>query len=249
MSTSHGNLILNSQNRINRKSEKQYLVLRFLRQQLWSSQPILQAVLKLQSRQATHKSLCQMELAGLIKAHNFEALGGKLKLWGITSQGQAFAFIPGSEEPYSAYFEPTRISEQMIRHQLDLQMIRIKAELMGWGNWVDGDRLGHLESNTKRPDATVLNDNGIKVAIECERTFKTAKRYEQILLSYLRLLKSGVVKEVVWVSPTEDFAKRLKILITSIKTLRVSGQPVQIDPTKHHVNLYFCTYENWPNYK
>lgn len=163
MSIPNHNLIFDSKNRIKRANEKQYLVLRFLRQHLWSSQPILQIVLKLQSRQAAHKSLCQMELAGLIKSHSFDALGGKLKLWGITSQGQALAFIPGSEEPYSSYFEPTRISEQMIRHQLDLQMIRIKAELKGWVNWLDGDRLGRIETNTKRPDATVLNENGFKV--------------------------------------------------------------------------------------
>jgi hypothetical protein len=248
MNIANQNLILDATNRINRKAEKQFLVLRFLRQHLWSTQLILQTVLKLQSRQATHKSLCQMQQAGLVKSHVFNALGGKITLWGITAHGQIVAFIPEHEEPYSAYFEPSRISEQMMRHQLDLQMIRIKAEELGWTNWLDGDRLGQLENDAKRPDATVLNESGLKVAIECERTFKTTKRYEQILLSYLRLLKNGVIKEVIWVSPSEDFSKRLKVLITSIKKLKVAGQFIQIDPNKHHANLYFCTYEDWPNY-
>ena len=243
------NLILDSTNRNNRKAEKQYLVLRFLRQHLWSTQLILQTVLKLQSRQAAHKSLCQMEQTGLVKSHIFNALGGKLTLWGITAHGQVVAFIPEHEEPYSAYFEPSRISEQMMRHQLDLQMIRIKAEALGWTNWQDGDRLGHLENDAKRPDAIVLDESGLKVAIECERTFKTTKRYEQILLSYLRLLKNGVIKEVVWVSPSEDFSKRLKVLVTSIKKLKVAGQFIQIDPVKHHAHIHFCSYENWPNYE
>ena len=248
MSMVYQNLIVDSTNRKKRKAEKQYLALRFLRQHLWSTQSILQAVLKLQSRQAAHKSLCQMEQAGLVKSHIFNALGGKLTLWGITAHGQVVAFIPEHEEPYSAYFEPSRISEQMMRHQLDLQMIRIKAEALGWENWLDGDRLGNFENDNKRPDATVLNESGLKVAIECERTFKTTKRYEQILLSYLRLLKSGEIKEVIWISPSEDFSKRLKILITSIKKLKVAGQFIQIDPNKHHANLYFCSYESWPNY-
>lgn len=128
-------------------------------------------------------------------------------------------------------------------------MIRIKAEALGWTNWLDGDRLGNLESDAKRPDAIVLNESGLKVAIECERTFKTTKRYEQILLSYLRLLKSGEIKEVVWISPSTDFAKRLEVLIKSIKKLKLAGQIVQIDPAKHHKNLYFCSYEDWPNYR
>lgn len=248
MNMDNQNLILDATNRKKRKTEKQTLVLRFLRQHLWSTQSILQVILKLQSRQSTHKSLCQMEQAGLVKSHIFSALGGKITLWGITAHGQVLAFIPEQEEPYSAYFEPSRISEQMMRHQLDLQMIRIKAEALGWTNWLDGDRLGHLENDAKRPDAIVLNESGLKVAIECERTFKTTKRYEQILLSYLKLLKTDVIKEVVWISPSEDFSKRLKVLITSIKKLKVAGQFIQIDPNKHHVNLYFCSYENWPNY-
>lgn len=249
MSDARENLILQSVDRKKRQSEKQTLVLRFLRQHLWSTQPLLQKVLKLGSRQATHKSLCQMELAGLVKSHIFNALGGKITLWGITAHGQVVAFNPEHEKPYTAYFEPSKISEQMMRHQLDLQMIRIKAEALGWSNWIDGDRLGNLENDAKRPDATVLNESGLKVAIECERTFKTTKRYEQILLSYLRMLKSGVIKEVVWISPSEDFSRRLKVLITSIKKLKVAGQFIQIDPDKHHSNLFFCTYENWPNYK
>lgn len=249
MSMVYQNLIVDSTNRKKRKAEKQYLALRFLRQHLWSTQPILQVVLKLHSRQAAHKSLCQMEQAGLVRPHIFNALGGKLTLWGITAHGQVVAFIPEHEEPYSAYFEPSRISEQMMRHQLDLQMIRIKAEALGWENWLDGDRLGNLENDAKRPDATVLNESGLKVAIECERTFKTTKRYEQILLSYLRLIKSGEIKEVVWISPSTDFAKRLEVLIKSIKKLKLAGQIVQIEPAKHHKNLHFCSYEDWPNYR
>lgn len=249
MSGTATNMIKNPQARKKRKDEKQLLVLRFLRQVLWSSQEILQVVMNLQSRQAAHKSLVQMELAGLVKAHLFYALGGKLKLWGITANGQTMAFNLKSETPYSVYFEPTRISEQLIRHQLDLQKLRIKAELVGWQDWQDGDRLGALSKSTKRPDAIALNDNGVKVAVECERTFKTVKRYEQILLSYLLLIKNNTISEVVWVSPSQDIAKRLEVLVKSIKKLKLAGQIVQIDPAKHHKNLYFCSYEDWPNYR
>lgn len=46
--------------------------------------------------------------------------------------------------------------------------------------------------------------------------------------------------------PTQDMADRLHLLITSIKSVKVAGQKVQIDPEKHHVNIHFCSYANWP---
>ena len=249
MTSSNSNLLTSPSVRALRKNEKQYLVLRFLREALWSTQDVLQMLMKLQSRQAAHKSLKQMERLGLVKSHTFDALGGRLRLWGITQHGQSLAFNLESETPYSAYFEPNRISEQLIRHHLDLQLLRVKVEANGWFNWQDGDRLGVLNKDTKRPDAIAINSgSGMKVGIECERTFKTQKRYEQILLSYLKLIKNNTVNEVVWVSPTQDFSKRLEILIKSIKHLKIAGQIIKIDPQKHHQHIHFCSYEDWPHY-
>ena len=249
MTLSNSNLLTNPVLRVIRNEEKQSLVLRFLREVLWSTQDILQTVMKLQTRQAAHKSLKKMERQNLIKVHVCKVLGGKLTLWGITQHGQSLAFNLESETPYSAYFEPNRISEQLIRHHLDLQLLRVKVEAIGWFNWKDGDRLGVLSKDTKRPDAIVINfETGMKVGIECERTFKTQKRYEQILLSYLRLIKAGTVNEVVWVSPTRDFSRRLEILIKSIKHLKIAGQIIKIDPQKHHKHIHFCSYEDWPIY-
>lgn len=249
MSDARENLILQSADRKKRQLEKQNAVLRFLRQHLWSSQAILQDVMKLQSRQAAHKTLSHMQSEGLVRSHQYLALGGKLALWGITAHGQVMSFDPKAEELFSAYFEPSRISEQNIRHQLDLQRLRVNAEMRGWHGWTDGDRLGGLDKEAKRPDAIAKNAQGLIVAIECERTFKTVKRYEQILVSYLKLLRAGQVAKVVWVLPTQDMADRLHLLITSIKSVKIAGQRVQIDPAKHHLSIHFCSYGNWPNYK
>ena len=240
------NLILQADDRKKRQSEKQKAVLHFLRQHLWSSQDILRQVMNLKSRQAAHKTLSQMQTDGLVRSHQFLALGGKLTLWGITAHGQVMSFDTKTEVPYSSYFEPSRIAEQNIRHQLDIQKLRLSAEEAGWHGWVDGDRLGVLEKNDKRPDAVAKHPIGLVVAIECERTFKTVKRYEQILVSYLKLLKAGKVTKVVWVLPTQDMADRLHLLITNIKSVKVAGHKVQINPEKHHVNIHFCAYENWP---
>ncbi|MFM9913281.1 MAG: MobC family replication-relaxation protein [Methylophilaceae bacterium] len=245
----NSNLIADATLRISRRHAKHYAVLRFLRQHLWSSQQILQDVMNLQSRQAAHKSLMQMRVEGLIQSHLYEALGGNITLWGITAHGQAMAFNPHNEEPYATYFEPSRVSEQTIRHQLDLQKLRVIAEKNGWSEWLDGDRLGFLKIEIKRPDALVKDHNSMVIAIECERTFKTQKRYQQILVSYLRLLKSGQISKVVWVLPSKGMEERLRKIITGINSVSVAGQKIQIDPLKHHVNLHFCAYSDWPHYE
>ena len=242
------NLISSHIDREIRRNKKRQNVLRFLRQHLWSSQDILQEIMDLSSRQSAHKTLMQLESESLIKRYSFQALGGPITLWGITAHGQALAFYVGQEEMVKAIFEQSKVSEQNIRHQLDLQKLRVIAERCGWSNWTDGDRLGSLDKNTKRPDAIVNNNLGLIIAIECERSFKSLKRYEKLLLNYLKQIKNGEVSKVVWVSPTEDFKKRLEVLIKSIKSLNVSGQVVQIDPKKHHINLNFCSYQEWPQY-
>ncbi len=242
------NLINNHEQRNSRVQEKQYLVLRFLRDHLWSTQDILQQVIRVSSRQAAHKALIHIEKKGLIKRHKYEALGGALTIWGITNQGQAMAFDVETECLETAYFEPNRISEQTIRHQLDIQQLRLKAEAKGWHGWMDGDRLGSSDKDQKRPDALAKNNVGVLVAVECERTFKSIKRYEVILVNYLKLIKAGEIKEVVWASPSADISARLKSIITGIKFVRVNGQKVQIDPSKHHANLHFCSYQDWPIY-
>lgn len=248
MSSTYQNLNLSPVARADRQQQKLKCVLRFLRQHIWSSQNILQEVMRLQSRQATHKTLLQLEHSGLIRSHKYSAIGGFLTIWGITAHGQAMAFDPNTEELYSVYFEPSRITDQNIRHQLDLQKLRVIAEANGWTEWIDGDRLGGLDKNAKRPDGIVKDPIGLLLAVECERTFKTTKRYQQILVSYLKLLKAGKISKVVWVLPTQDMAIRLQKLITGIKYVVVAGQKVQIDPLKHHVNLRFCSYSDWPNF-
>lgn len=243
------NLINSPTQRLARQTQKQTEVLRFLRQHLWSTQQILQLVMQLKSRQACHKSLVQMEQKGYLHRHIYNALGGNLTIWGITHQGQAMAFDLSDEIPITATFEPSRISEQTIRHQLDVQNLRLKAEAAGWHDWIDGDRLGIQGKNQKRPDGIAKDSSGNLIAFECERTFKSTKRYQDILVNYLKLIRSEKISGVVWVCPTDEMASRLRVIITSIDSLRVNGQKVSVMPEKHHINLHFCSYDQWPNFR
>lgn len=242
------NLISSPVQRANRKHQKQQIVLRHLRQHVWSSASILQILLGHQTRQATHTTLTQMESAQLIKRHNYPIPGGNaITLWGITAHGQAMAFEPETELAHNACFEPTRISILNIQHQLDLQLLHIQASKTGWNNWVDGDRLGNLRQGGKRPDAIATSPAGHITAIECERTIKATKRYQQILASYLRAIKAGEFHQVVWITPSAELAIRLGSIIKSIETVPIAGQKIAIDPARHHLHLHFTDYSNWPN--
>ena len=241
-----GNLIASAALRRARRDAKRRAVLRFLRQHLWSSQDILQQVMGLASRQAAHKALTAMESDQLLRRHTFEALGGRVTLWGITPNGQAHAFDPGIEQPIAAYFEPSRVSEQTIRHQLDLQWLRLRAEAAGWRDWIDGDRITGIGKAGKRPDALATDPRGHLVAVECERTLKSIKRYEQILAFYLRAIHLEKFARVVWVSPTPEISLRVRTILLGIQAVRVAGQRVRVEPERHHRALAFADYSQWP---
>lgn len=237
--------LLNKAMREARHREKEIAVLRFLREELWSTAEILGAVMGVRARQAIHRSLQQLERTELIRRHSFYLLGRSLTVWGITPHGQGNAFDPKTEAPVSAYFEPSRVSELTLTHTLDIQRLRLRAEQAGWKDWRNGDRIGAVKQS-KRPDAIAISPRGQAVAIECERTIKTTKRYEVILAQYLQAIRRGELAQVAWVSPTANLACRLQRIVTGIRSVPVAGQRVAIEPARHHVALRFLSYEQWP---
>lgn len=54
------------------------------------------------------------------------------------------------------------------------------------------------------------------------------------------------VQRVVWVSPTDDVADRVRRILTGFTQVRVAGQWVTIPPDRF-ARLYFCAYDQWPN--
>ena len=240
-------LISNHAERSLRAASNRSRVLSFLRTELFSISEILGKVVGFDSRQAIHKLLQRLEDAGEIRRHTVETSGGRVIIWGITAHGQACAFDPDNEPMIAATFEPSRFSEITMRHNLDIQHLCVAAGNCGWTEWQNGDRMGVAPKDGKRPDALAVSPTGKRVALEVERTMKTTKRYEIVLVQYLKLLKADELDLVVWASPTADFSKRLRAIITSIQTVRVEGKKVAIDPARHHCNLRFVSYDTWPN--
>jgi hypothetical protein len=231
-----------------RQNAKRGLVLRFLREELWSTASVLGEVMGIRARQAVHRSLQQLENAGLLRRHTYTIFGRPLTIWGITAHGQACAFDPATEEPFSAYFEPSRVSELTLAHAIDVQKLRVVAERAGWKDWTNGDRLGAIRDG-KRPDAIAVSPEGVRTAIECERTMKTTKRYEVILAQYLQSLRREELARVVWLCPDTDMAARLRRIVTGIRTVPVAGQRVAIEPARHHAPLRFLSFAQWPHFE
>lgn len=238
-------LIASAAGRACRRNEKQRALLRFLRQEIWSTSAILGQVMGLSARQAIHRSLTNFEREGLLKRHGVEQLGGVLTLWGITAHGQGLAFDPGCEQPVSAYFEPSKVSPSHVAHALALQQLRISAESAGWTGWTNGDRLGAVKSGAKRPDAIVTAPSGYRVAIEIERHIKTKKRYESILASSLIAIRRGDFAVVAWICPDENLARRLAAIVRGINAVPIAGERIQVIPERHHARLAFARQETW----
>lgn len=228
-----------------RVGEKRRKVLRFLRDELWTSADVLGLLLGLPNRQNVHTTLCALERDLLVRRAAVAIPGRMLTLWGITAHGQAMA-ADSDEQIRGRAFEPSKVPIAFAQHILDVQRLRIAAEQAGWTDWVNGDRIERWTAGQKRPDAWAVDLQGRTVAIECERTLKSVKRYQVIVSDWLQAIRREEVRRVVWVSPTADISARVRKIVTGFAEVRVAGQLVKV-PADRYANLYFCDYTQWPN--
>lgn len=227
-----------------RTASKRHALLRFLRRNYYTTAEIAGLVMGIGSRQGVHTTLAAMERDDLLRHETVEANGRKWTIWGITSHGQALAFNPyAGEQPESKYFEVGRVGLTVLAHTLDLQRISIQVESAGWTDWQLGDRIEKWQADVSRPDALTTSPQGSRVAIECERTIKTVKRYEVVLADRLQAIKRGQFQRCVWLCPTRELAVRLQAIITGIKDVVVAGSRVPIQE-RHLALLAFGGYEN-----
>lgn len=234
-------MLINSFNeRQQRIDNKRRTLLRYLRDESWSSLGNLAGVAGL-SEPAMFKTLCQMERDGFLLRHKVFEL--RLSLWGITPKGLLFAWDEGEPMQSRPYFEPSKLSIVTINHYLDIQRARLAAERANWSAWLPGNRLP--KDIKKRPDAVVINPSGQRVAIEIERSIKTIKRYEAIFSAYLQMIKQGDYATVHYVCPDTAFAPRLSRLFRLIQAVPVVGERVPLTD-KHRAKFPVYALENWP---
>lgn len=217
-------------------------VLRFLREEVFSTTTIIQTLLCHKSPQASGQLLERMCRDGFLIAANISMVKGRaLRIYGITEKGQIYAWQLEEKITTQRTFQPSKISSVMLQHELDMQILHIKAEREGWTNWVNGKSLGKRLFDEKCPDAIAVSPTGVKHCIEVERTFKSAARYRQIIASHLAMRKKNAWEKIIYLCPEQDFASRLERKIRSLEYLIFHSRRIQLTP-EHLRHFIFTDY-------
>lgn len=219
--------------RSTRSVEKHAALMRFLSAEIWTTAEIIGELWGISSRQGVHKTLMQYEAEGDIRRHTLPVAGSSnVTLWGITNHGAAMAVEGDSEAAYieqfksMRYFDPSRLSLSRVPHHLDLQRTRLAMERAGWTGWTRGEALGFKRE--LRPDAVVTRPDGVRLAIEVERTIKTRKRYGVVIAGHLANIQQGSWQGVWYLCP-DRVARTLPRLFASIDVVRHAGRTVPFD--------------------
>lgn len=216
-------LISNPSIRAARNEEKKQLLLEWLVDFTWTTPPIAGHVMGVTSRGAINKSLTQLEHRGVIRSAKIQPITGRtLRIVGITPDGLLWCDNNESacEKPT---FDPARVALSTAQHRLDVQECRLKVRDADNFSWIAENN--YPKELTYRPDAIIKTANK-SIALELERTAKTRKRYQQLVVQHLRQIKQGLYDEVHYVSTLNGFAERLERLFFSIKKVPVKGQQV-----------------------
>jgi hypothetical protein len=224
-----------------RQLEKRNLILRWLRCNTWSTSEVLREVVGLASRQAVSSTLGALVRDGMLRRaviHN--DYGAPVLVWGITAHGAAMAATP-DECVNIRLFESSKVNPSTLAHTLDLQRAQFRSERAGW-RWLTNT--GEFsKSEAKYADAVAIRQDGQKIAIEIERTVKTAKRYAEILVAHLAARKEGKWEWIYYLSPDEAIRDRVKRLFMEIHHANWHGRSITITDT-HRSPFVFYTYKD-----
>ena len=219
-----------------RVDQKKQQLLSWLVDFTWTTPAIAGKVMGLTTRAGINKTLKQFEMVGLIKSSSLKfANSNNFRVIGITPNGLIWC-----DNKSNAFkkpcFDAGRVALSTINHRLDIQRCRLKTSNHNKLTWLAENNLPRALSY--RPDAIIKSHNK-SVALELERTAKTRKRYQQIIVQHLRQIKLSHYNQVHYVSTIDGFAERLQRLFYSISTVTVKGQQVSLtDELKNRFEFY-----------
>ncbi|PZP50920.1 MAG: hypothetical protein DI596_14865 [Azospira oryzae] len=212
--------------RMARHQEKRRRVLAFLRQELWTTPAVLAALLGTPERPAQRQAVHRL-VAGLVRdgLATTELLPTGQQVIGITPTGQAEAAALVGKAPIPRAYERGRIPAATLAHRIDAQALRVACAKAGWSGWVYPDRLPVAEKARwgHRPDAVATTPGGLRVAVECERTVKTAKRYRFVIGRHLAQIAAGMYAHVIYACPTPALAAAVAAVVHGLGHVVVDG--------------------------
>ncbi len=219
-----------------RIEQKRQQLLSWLVDFTWTTPAIAGKVMGLKTRAGINKTLKQFESMELIKSNSLQLGNSKnFRIVGITPNGLLWCDDKNNNYKKPC-FDVGRVALSTINHRLDVQRCRLKASGYNNLNWLAESKLP--KDLSYRPDAIIHLEDRI-VALELERTAKTRKRYQQIIVQHLRQIKQGHYDHVHYVSTIDGFAVRLRKLFFSIPTVTVKGQQILFaDDLKSRFEFY-----------
>ena len=206
----------------------------------WTTPALAGKVMGLRS--AIHKTLNSFEQQGLIKQSQIQFLTGRdITIFGITTDGLLWCDNKNNHSYLKPVFDPARVSVSTFQHRLDVQHCRLKVEVRKNVSWFAENNLP--KSLSYRPDA-IIQAPGNTIALELERSAKTRKRYQQIIVQHPRQIKQGHYSQVHYVSTISGFAERLQGLFDSIAMITTKGQQVLFtNELRSHFKFFY--FDDW----
>jgi hypothetical protein len=219
--------------------------LRFLREETYSSVGIIQSLLEHNNVQATHQLLKRMKAKGYLASAKIQAgIYTVPLLFGITEFGQAYAWDLDEEVGNTKTFQPSKVSAFILQHELDMQLMHIKALKLGW-TWNNAKHVGKRVANVKYPDAIATCPGNTRYSVEIERNIKGSASYRRSLAGQLFMRKQGHWDKILYLCPTQDFAERLLRKIKTLDHLTWEGQRIKF--TEAHLEHFIFTNYNYLN--
>jgi DNA-binding PadR family transcriptional regulator len=235
--------LLNPAKRQERIKEKRSLILKFLRYETFTHVDVVKELMNVSTIQSAYQTLNKMVRDNLItKAEINISYGRPITLFGISPNGLAHAFDLGDNYEIRPTFQPSKVKPSTLQHKIQVQMFIVKSTKLGYTNTKNADLLKLRGNEIKVPDLIANFDEKI-IALEVELTFKSIKRYSQIITSHLLSIKNGSWNEVHYLVPSQDFKSRLERLFKSIKSVEYKGQKIHLNE-KHFNKFKFYIIEN-----
>lgn len=225
-----------------RIAEKRELILDWLKVEGHSSAEILSKMLGMKG-QGAHNTLKAMLRDGLLRCEDLPT-GAKMQvIYGLTPHAAMLA-SDFENNVMVNYFEPGRVSAWTLQHNLSIQKLRLQLQAEGWTNWKSDrqcKREGQQNKWLKVPDAIATSPDGHVVAIEVERSYKSLKRYPEILGNYLLMLKQEQITAVHYFCTGQCTSQKMQAIFQSIKQIKNRGGSASVLP-EHYQKFHFFNF-------
>ena len=222
-------------------------ILHYLFGEMWTHVDIISEMLAGLSEEQLSQVLNELSKAKMIRSVEISFIeSSSAQIWGITAYGinSVREKIPDAENRRA--FSKNSVNPVSFTHQLDIQRLRISAERSGWYDWTKCS--GTERFSKKRgiiPDVVATRPDGVRIAIEVERTVKSKSRYPRIMGSHLHARKFGQWDEIIYLCPDARIKRRLENIYSEIEEVDYFGDSVKITD-QHRQHFRFYSYdENW----